>query len=510
MRTALGVSVGNDVVCSALVTTTPNGVRTFEYRMIAADDQANTDTGDLVASSIDLMTTQLPSRAVQPGGIAVAYRSAEQEQAVRAAAGGRRRDLQLVPETAAALTYLRSTGEVAQHETIAIMDVGATGCTVTVLNQVDGTTTTTERTDNISGAAIDDLVTARLTALAEHRGRRADREYLAARARAAKEALSNSDAATIDTVDSGQIRLRRDEFEELIAPMLQGAAEFTQRVSEAAPQRPQLIVVIGGGAYTPGLHHALVDRLGLPVLLVDEPEAVIAKGAALMADSVGPVRYPVVSMPADHPVGTFAKVAGALLGAVVVIGLLVGYGVQALSAAGTTPDLAPAATTVARPTSAVATTTAAPPPAMPVQSRHTPTPPTSDYPGWDGDPGQTGHTTESAPLPTTTAGVTTTTTTSPKTSTPTLRPGPGLPEVPWPQIQQWFPGQSTSPETTSTTAAPPTSAAPAAPNGFSGSATNTPAPVVSPAPVEPQQQRPQVAPNAPAPRMGWPNTGSTG
>src|ERR1700751_2907422 len=96
MRTSLGISAGNEVVCSALVATAPNGAQDFDYRVVSAD-VAHSDLGDLVASSIELMTTQMPrdylhplgTRAVRPasahpesvaapGAIAVAYRDREQ------------------------------------------------------------------------------------------------------------------------------------------------------------------------------------------------------------------------------------------------------------------------------------------------------------------------------------------------------------------------------------------------------------------------------------------------
>ena len=59
MRTSLGISAGNEVVCSALVATGPAGEQSFDYRVVSAD-AAHSDLGDLVSSSIELMTTQLP------------------------------------------------------------------------------------------------------------------------------------------------------------------------------------------------------------------------------------------------------------------------------------------------------------------------------------------------------------------------------------------------------------------------------------------------------------------
>ncbi len=48
-----------------------------------------------------------------------------QAAAVRSAAKSQKRAIRLVPETAATLTYLRSTGLVAQYGIIALVDLGA-------------------------------------------------------------------------------------------------------------------------------------------------------------------------------------------------------------------------------------------------------------------------------------------------------------------------------------------------------------------------------------------------
>jgi hypothetical protein len=113
VRTSLGVSTGSAVVCSALLTTAEDGTQTTEYRTVSADDNAP-DLGELVASSIELMTTQIPGRVTRPSGIAVAYRSKDQAHSIRSAVAAHRHDLRLVPESAAALKYLHSTGEVAR------------------------------------------------------------------------------------------------------------------------------------------------------------------------------------------------------------------------------------------------------------------------------------------------------------------------------------------------------------------------------------------------------------
>ncbi len=505
MHTTLGVSAGSEVVCSALVTSGPDGVKSTDYRTFTADDQANADLGELVASSIELMTTQLPPRAVQPEGIAVAYRSKEQTQAIRSAVGGQRRDLQLVPEATAALAYLRSTGVVARYETIALLDLGASGLTVTVLDQTDATVHATARTTNISGAAIDRLVLHYL--LAQHdqfeREGRASREMLAARARAAKEHLSTAEAVTIDHVAGRPVKLTRGEFNSLIGGLVRQAVAFAGNVFETAAHQPQALVVIGGGGNIPLFTKGPLNTLGLPVLGVGEPEAVIAKGAAVVADTSSPLHFPVVSLAADPPVGTFTKVAGALAGSLVVVGLIVGYGVQALQPtedrgvepAATSneqtplPPALPAATTVEVPP----TTTPAPlpPPVTTVPE------PTTTLP-------QRPPTTVARP----TAPPVTTTPPSTATSTPALRPAPDLPVIPWPDIRQWLPTTTPPPSTDKSGSAVPPSTGPRMTESSrspDSSTTPTPSTDASTAPAAPRMSESSTTPAQPQ----RPGTGSS-
>ncbi len=487
MRTSLGVSAGSEVVCSALIRTSPTGEQTTEYRVVSADDEANTDLGDLVVSSIELMTTQLPSEVVQPDGIAVAYRTEEQTQSIRSAVGTRRRDLQLVPESAAALTYLRSTGEVAQFSTIGLVDLGAGGLTVTVLDQIDGTVLESQRTTDVSGKAVDELVYQHLTNehYATERGVRQSRTQLLARSRAAKEHLSTNDAVTIDHIAGRPLELTRVDFDLLIADLVHDAAAFADSVFARSPRRPDMVAVIGGGANISCLSTGLLDGLAIPVLTLDEPEAVIAKGAALLADSAAPLSYPTVSMGAQAPVGTFTKVAGALIGAFVVVGLIVGYGVQALTPSDDS-GISPAGTSNQQTTNPLVTVAPTTPASRERASETIPTYPTYEYPESTTFGPQSYQRTESTTTPssTSTPSSTTTTTTS-RTPVPTLRPAPDLPLIPWPEIQKWLP-QTNPPEvppsaTVTSPATPQPNAqvesAPSAPNRESAAPTTQSPPV---------------------------------
>ncbi|MBF6192989.1 Hsp70 family protein [Nocardia sp. CDC186] len=438
MRTSLGISAGAEVVCSALVSTAPNGTQSFDYRVVSAD-AAHSDLGDLVASSIELMTTQLPTtqpprEIIRPAGgrfagaprhfepmtghpptsVAVAYRTKEQAQIIRSATG-KQRDLRLVQEGTAALTYLRHTGLLDRYDTVAIVDLGASGLSVTVADRAEGSLLRSDRTAAVSGTAIDDLIYHHLVDLHfARRGTRPNRGTLTNRGRAAKEHLSIAPAVTIDHVAGRPLKLTRADFEELIADLLRDLARFVTMSFARAPEQPQAVAVIGGGANIPAVLDTLTAAVDVPVFTVPDPEAVTAKGAALVADSMQPSVFPVSGLGGDAPAGTVTKVFGTLAGAIVVVGLIVGYGVKTFAPT-SDDEVSPAGTTssasqLPNPASVPQTTTAVTTP--------------------DGT-GIAPTTTERGPQSTT--GGPWSTPAIPPTQ-PTLRPDPNLPPIPFPEL----------------------------------------------------------------------------
>ncbi|NKR46501.1 hypothetical protein GS506_17545 [Rhodococcus hoagii] len=225
-------------VCSALVSSDDTGVQDVEYRTISADLGTQTDPGDLALSAIGLMTTQVPDRRIEPDAIAVAYRTESQAAAVRSAAKSQKRAIRLVPETAATLTYLRSTGLVAQYGIIALVDLGASGLTVTIVDQADGTVFFRDRTAAVS-----------------------------------------ADAAAHEMADEAGSR----------------AAEFVAEAFAQALQRPEALVLVGGGGRIPGIASALESTFDAATIAVPEPEAATAKGAALLAGSPERQKFPLVT-----------------------------------------------------------------------------------------------------------------------------------------------------------------------------------------------------------------------
>ncbi|APB01467.1 Hsp70 family protein [Nocardia seriolae] len=433
MRTSLGISAGSEVVCSATVATAPNGAQNFDYRVVTADT-AHSDLGDLVASSIELMTTQIPRDAVHPvgahpvartnghhepessapGDIAVAYRDREQAQIIRSAIGRQRHGVHLIPESTAALAYLRHTGLLDRWDTVAVIDIGATGTTVTVADHADDTVLRTERTTAISGNAIDELILQHLLDChLSRRGIRPNRGILLNRSRAAKEHLSVVPAVTIDHVAGQPLKLTRVDFEEIVADLLRELAVFARTVFERAPKFPEAVAVIGGGANVPIMVVGLERQLDVPVLTVPEPEAAIAKGAALVADSTTSSAFPVIGLGSDAPIGTFTKLAGTLAGAVVVVGLIVGYGVKEF--------------VIPEPQNTHYT------PSTTVPQQPIPTSTPSNGPS-NGSTGPSGNRTTTAVAPPQSGSATGVPTLPSATSIqqPPLRPDPDLPQIPFP------------------------------------------------------------------------------
>ncbi|WP_039795726.1 Hsp70 family protein [Nocardia araoensis] len=499
MRTSLGISAGAEVVCSALVSTAPNGTQSFDYRVVSAD-AAHSDLGDLVASSIELMTTQLPTtqpprEIIRPVGgrfaggprdfepvtgrpptsVAVAYRTKEQAQIIRSATG-KQRELRLIPEGTAALTYLRHTGLLDRYDTVAIVDLGASGLSVTVADRADGSLLRSDRTATVSGKAIDDLIYHHLVDLHfARRGTRPNRGMLTNRGRAAKEHLSIAPAVTIDHVAGRPLKLTRADFEELIADLLRDLARFVTMSFTRAPRQPQAVAVIGGGANIPAVLDTLTAALDVPVFTVPDPEAVTAKGAALVADSVQPSVFPVGGLGGDAPAGTVTKVFGTLAGAIVVVGLIVGYGVKTFAPT-SDDEVSPAGTTSSA--SQLPNPTSVPPATTAATTPHGRTPDST---------GIAPTTTERGPQ-STTGGPSSTQVITP--TQPTLRPDPNLPPIPFPELlgplfgnpnaastnspespnRTWYPaGPGASPAPTQT---PAQSSLPLPLRGNSGSATH--------------------------------------
>ncbi|MGC0365198.1 actin-like ATPase involved in cell morphogenesis [Rhodococcus sp. 27YEA15] len=341
MSSSLGISTGSSGVYSALVdndstANTPGSV-SAQTRFVSAD-HANTSVGDLVRASIKLMTTQVTDSPVSPRSVGVTYRTSDQLASIKSALGRSSMQVRLIPEPAAVHAYLAETGKVERYETTAQIDIGEQGITVSVVGHT-GEVLNSERSEALGGAEIDRALVAFVTEnAAGFMGRHTDIELLASRCHVAKEQLSTADHTTVD-LPGGRMTITRSQFESIISTDIEHAVSFVRTSIENAPRTVDAVVLIGGGAHIPAVRSAVADTVQLPVVEIDEPETAATKGAALLADSVIALRYPLTG---TGRVGSAAKISGALIGALVVGGLVLGYGAREL--APSNPPISPAGT----------------------------------------------------------------------------------------------------------------------------------------------------------------------
>lgn len=451
MSISLGMATGSAGVGSALLTRHTNGAQDIEYRYVSAD-QANTDIGDLVHSSISLMTTQVPSKPTTPDAIAVTYRTEEQRTAIRNALSRNRQRVHLVPETEATLAYLRHTGEVAQYSTVAIVDVGASGTAVSIVDQVDGTVLHSTRTSAVSGDVVDKLLYDYAhNALKPSARRHVDEDRLRARCRGAKEQLSVDSTAFVDTEPASghPVEITAGTFADIIAPVVRDLTNIVHTTAANASHAPQAIALVGGGTRIPALARTMSDSFDARIIAIAEPETATAKGAALLASTTAIAAYPLAGAGESVGASSAAKASGALIGVLVVGGLVLTYGVRALTPSAD-PDISPAGTDSVRTTTEqVSTSSQAPPtssddpvpntaesniivtttviPKLPYSRAADPLPTTQDH-------------TTTTDVPTSTTPETTPPTTSTTPTTPGTDPTqPDWPGIEWPDIPTFWP-----------------------------------------------------------------------
>lgn len=161
--------------------------------------------------------------------------------------------------------------------------------------------------------------------------------------RTAKETLSTHPQADVPLPgELPDTLLTRAEFEELVRPDLTRAVELldaTVRSAGLTPRDLTAVQLVGGSSRVPLLAQLLGSWSGVPVRLDDQPEAVVALGAAVALrpqaggprepDVTGPVRIPAAELAAPAPARPRQLRSWAAVAAVVVIAAAV-LGVAAL------------------------------------------------------------------------------------------------------------------------------------------------------------------------------------
>ncbi len=332
MPTSLGISVGASGVGSALRVDTPTGLTT-EYRRLAADSDRGRELGDLVFDAVSLRCAHLTDSPV----VTVAYRTDEQAESVRSAAERAGRHVRLVPETAAVLAFLRTVGVRSEPGVVAIADLGATGTTVSVLDQATGTVLRSAHTDEVSGNAVGTRIYDRVlrsTSTMRTR-RRIDPGLLAARCQGAQEVLTTAEVARIDIAEAGpdaSVTLTREDLRALSADLADTAATFTRRICAGSTPRPRTLALVGGAAGVPALADAIAAAFDGETVRVAEPASAAAQGATLIGDSPAAAAYPVVGSSRHSRRRSGGRLSGMVAGALVLSAILAGFATEHFTA----------------------------------------------------------------------------------------------------------------------------------------------------------------------------------
>ena len=106
---------------------------------------------------------------------------------------------------------------------------------------------------------------------------------------AAKETLSSEDDVDVPVLLPGrhaEVTVSRKAFEDRIRPTVTRSVEALARAVDAAPVRPEAVLLVGGSARVPLVGRAVAERLGIRVIVDEHPEHVVALGAARAASQL--------------------------------------------------------------------------------------------------------------------------------------------------------------------------------------------------------------------------------
>ncbi len=293
MNLVLGVTVGASAVRLARPGAPEHGGPVFRSRAIV---RGHENPEDVAADSIRVALGEFTG---QDNSVAVVYRDQSQAGALSQALDrGRIDNYRLIPESAAILRMLEEPGTLDAQNTLVVIDLGATGATVDILDRTTGATVVTARSSQVSGDHFDALVYLDQT---ERRRIAAptDPEAVAelqARSRLAKEQLSTRSAVCLPG-PGGLLLLSREVFDSLVAPSVEALAREVREVIATSGRRPDSVVLIGGGARIPIIRAVLERWIEIPVLAPEQPDLLATQGAALLAGGGTPRREPAAAAP---------------------------------------------------------------------------------------------------------------------------------------------------------------------------------------------------------------------
>jgi molecular chaperone HscA len=199
--------------------------------------------------------------------------------------------------TAAALAYgLESR----QQGTFVVYDLGGGTFDVTLLSLDDGVfqVKSTGGDSALGGDDMDRAIAAKLLgAIGFDEPSLAPKAVLALAlesAREAKHALTDQLAIELTLPKNGggevQVSLRRDEFDQMIAPLLERTGKASRRALRDARLEPAAldgVILVGGATRVPRVRSYVAELFGKQPLSDIDPDLVVAYGAALQADQLG-------------------------------------------------------------------------------------------------------------------------------------------------------------------------------------------------------------------------------
>ena len=191
-------------------------------------------------------------------------------------------EVRVVDEGRAVLAFVANAAIGEECRIVAVVDVGESGTSVVVVDTVDRVRSDTIRSTGCGGRVLDRAVVRHLLGIGvvdEPRDAAGERD-VEAFARAIRESLSTS---VLARADGGEVELMtREQLDDAASDSIEACVDSFDEACRQAASTPELTVLVGGVARMPSLGHALERRTGVPVAVPDEPEAVSAKGAALI------------------------------------------------------------------------------------------------------------------------------------------------------------------------------------------------------------------------------------
>ncbi|GAA4475094.1 hypothetical protein GCM10023094_11960 [Rhodococcus olei] len=242
--------------------------------------------GEPMISAIRTLRTVAIERGEMVAATAVTLRTGLEPEVVQSlSAATTRQHVEVLPETAAQVRYLRFTGALPRHGTAVLYDVGSSGLSIAVADGATGEVLAARRSAMVCGDRIDQLLQEQLAAQGVWRGLSWCRDV--------KEQLAHERVVTATDPRTGAATVvtTGDLVDLSRADVIQSVSLLHTMIRETGTT-PAVLVLLGGGAHLPGLRERLESLLRIPVSAAPDPTSVAGRGAVLLAAATaGPARW---------------------------------------------------------------------------------------------------------------------------------------------------------------------------------------------------------------------------